>query len=204
MRTLTHYLSPIAIGPRLKWYWWVMIVWCSIAFIIMFVGFLGKLIFGPTPPPPKEFEVRVAAIDPSARAAQTEEADRYIRSVAERTKEHEPGRGQRSVPSEPPVTASPVASPVAPPSPNVTLACIREHESHGDYTIVNSGGYAGAYQMSPEYSDDWARAAGYPQWANQPANYWPVAVQDAVALHTGTINHWHTWSDWGGYYCPGF
>lgn len=64
------------------------------------------------------------------------------------------------------------------------LACIRAHESDtaGGYQAVNpSSGAAGAYQLMPEWSDDWAVRYGHPEWANVTADQWPPAVQDSVA-----------------------
>lgn len=94
-----------------------------------------------------------------------------------------------------------------PPAPaNVTLACIRDHESGGSYTVVNEYGFAGAYQLHPDYKDDWARRYGYPQWADVPVPQWPPAVQDAVALALGQDTNWWPWKDprWSTYTCPGF
>ena len=89
-------------------------------------------------------------------------------------------------------------------STNATLACIRKHESTNNYRAVSdSGTYRGAYQMSVEYSDDWARRAGYEEWAEKPADKWPPAVQDAVAADMGRSG-WGHWSRWTSYDCPGF
>lgn len=89
-------------------------------------------------------------------------------------------------------------------SKNATLACIRFHESTNNYKAVSkSGTYRGAYQMSVQYSDDWARRAGYESWAEKPADKWPPAVQDAVAAHMGRSG-WGHWSRWTSYDCPGF
>jgi hypothetical protein len=89
-------------------------------------------------------------------------------------------------------------------SKNATLACIRFHESTNNYKAVSkSGTYRGAYQMSVQYSDDWARRAGYESWAEKPADKWPPAVQDAVAADMGRSG-WGHWSRWTSYNCPGF
>ncbi len=89
-------------------------------------------------------------------------------------------------------------------SKNATLACIRKHESTNNYKAVSkSGTYRGAYQMSVQYSDDWARRAGYESWAEKPADKWPPAVQDAVAANMGRSG-WGHWSKWTSYNCPGF
>lgn len=67
---------------------------------------------------------------------------------------------------------------------DAALDCIRGHESDtaGGYTAVNpTSGAAGAYQMLPSLSDDWARRYGHPEWASLTADRWPPAVQDHVA-----------------------
>lgn len=89
-------------------------------------------------------------------------------------------------------------------SSTATLACIRKHESSNNYRAVSaSGTYRGAYQMSVQYSDDWARRAGYESWAEKPADKWPPAVQDAVAADMGRSG-WGHWSKHTSYNCPGF
>lgn len=77
------------------------------------------------------------------------------------------------------------------------LACIRWHESRGDYRAVNaSSGAAGAYQLMPQYADDWARRYGQSRWASVPVIDWPRAIQDAVAL--GLFRAWpQAWSTYG-------
>ena len=107
-------------------------------------------------------------------------------------------------PSSTHVSPTAVTYPTTSVSSNVTLTCIRAHESGGNYEAVNSLGYGGAYQLSPTYSGAWASRYGYSQWASVPAQSWPPSVQDAVALQLGLDSNWHTWSDFGGYYCPGF
>jgi hypothetical protein len=94
------------------------------------------------------------------------------------------------------------SAPATSSSVSSTLACIRKHESGGRYTATN-GIYRGAYQMSTEYSDTWARRAGYEEWASKPADKWPPAVQDAVAANMGRSG-WGHWSKWTSYNCPGF
>ena len=80
------------------------------------------------------------------------------------------------------------------------LLCVRDHESRGNYTIVNQYGYQGAYQMSPEYAPAWAQRYGYGDWANVPVIEWPPAVQDGVAL--GLWNDGATvWKNWAPYTC---
>ena len=63
----------------------------------------------------------------------------------------------------PPTTAAPVYVPPPPPpiissSDAAFMACVRERESHGDYTAVDpSGQYMGAYQI---YQGGWDSIAG--------------------------------------------
>jgi hypothetical protein len=58
-----------------------------------------------------------------------------------------------------------------------------------------ASGAAGAFQLMPAYSDDWARRYGRPRWANLPANRWPRRVQNHVAL--GLFRDWPgAWSTW--------
>lgn len=111
-------------------------------------------------------------------------------------------------PKPKPVVVQP--KPQKPTSSNVTLACIRKHESSGNYGVVseNRGGvrYYGAYQFSGTYMDDWAKRYGHSDWANKPANLWPASVQDDVALKLGksTNPDWAMWSKFTSYSCPGF
>jgi len=93
------------------------------------------------------------------------------------------------------VTATP-----APPSiaPNVAaiLACIRQRESHGDYTTVSaSGSYRGAYQFNQSAWDAAARHAGRLDLVGQLANLVSPADQDAVAL---ALYQWQGTAPWGG------
>lgn len=82
------------------------------------------------------------------------------------------------------------------------LLCVREHESGGDYQAVNSSsGAAGAYQLMPQYADDWAVRYGYPDWADEPVTAWPPAVQDGVALGLWNQTNGRAWSDFTTYTC---
>lgn len=81
------------------------------------------------------------------------------------------------------------------------LLLIRSHESGGDYHAYNAtgclGGCYGAYQMTAEYMDDWAREAGYPDYAY--VGFWPASVQDAVALYKFNQTGGALWCDWTDY-----
>jgi hypothetical protein len=81
------------------------------------------------------------------------------------------------------------------------LLLIREHESGGNYQAYNPsgciGGCYGAYQMTAEYMDDWAREAGYPDYAY--VGFWPAEIQDAVALYKFNQTSGALWCDWTDY-----
>jgi hypothetical protein len=100
--------------------------------------------------------------------------------------------------------------PQAPTTANVTLACIRHHESRGNYGVVsevrNGVTYQGAYQLSSKYTYAWATRYGHSNWAGKPAHTWPASVQDDVALKLGreTSPDWVMWSSFTSYSCPGF
>jgi hypothetical protein len=87
------------------------------------------------------------------------------------------------------------------------LQLIRSNESGGNYAAYNGSGCEGygcygAYQMHGAYMDDWARRYGAGEWASTPANQWPPAVQDQVALGLfySTNPDGAHWCDWT-YYC---
>ena len=84
------------------------------------------------------------------------------------------------------------------------LQLIRSHESGGNYGAYNGGGCEGygcygAYQMHGRYMADWARRYGAGSYAGTPANQWPPAVQDKVALGLFYSTnpdgaHWCNWT----------
>lgn len=86
------------------------------------------------------------------------------------------------------------------------LAFIRSQESGGNYSAYNGSGCEGygcygAYQMHGAYMDDWARSYGAASYASTPANQWPPAVQDQVALGLYYSTnpdgaHWCNWTDY--------
>lgn len=86
-----------------------------------------------------------------------------------------------------------------------TLACIRKHESGGNYKAINSTGkFRGAYQFHQGYAPAWAERYGYPEWAGKPSNLWPPAVQDSIAYQMGKNNRYAPWREHTSYDCPGF
>lgn len=81
------------------------------------------------------------------------------------------------------------------------LLTIRQNESGGNYRAYNPsgciGGCYGAYQLTAEYMDDWAREAGYPEYAY--VGFWPPEIQDAVALYKFNQTGGALWCDWTDY-----
>lgn len=75
----------------------------------------------------------------------------------------------------------------APASVQATFACIRQVESHDNYSAVNpSSGAGGAYQFLP--STWWSLGgSGLPEDA-------PPAVQDAMALKAYDLEGWSPWA----------
>lgn len=63
------------------------------------------------------------------------------------------------------------------------LECTKEIESHGNYEDVDSTQtYWGAYQFDQPTWDGAVTRAGHPEWAGQPPNGAPPAIQDAAAI----------------------
>ena len=99
-------------------------------------------------------------------------------------------------------TRPPVTQPKAIPSPARALgavwACIRAHESGGDYATNTGNGYTGAYQMLPHTWDVAVSGAGWPQYANGRADLAPPAVQDSAAVWLQARYGWGQWSTAAG------
>jgi hypothetical protein len=90
-----------------------------------------------------------------------------------------------------------------PVSPTSILACIRKHESGGNYRAISATGkFRGAYQFHSGYAPTWATRAGYAEWAGVTPDRWPPAVQDAVAYDMGHGNHYAAWRNHTSYSCP--
>jgi hypothetical protein len=92
------------------------------------------------------------------------------------------------------VTAAPAPAPASAPAPaggssdatstnTPDWACIRQHESGGNYSIGNGG----AYQF--EFGT-WTALTGLPS----PAEDYPPAVQDAAALKLYSQRGWEPWT----------
>lgn len=78
------------------------------------------------------------------------------------------------------------------------LQAERDIESGNSYTAYNSsGGASGAYQFIQSTWTSEALAAGYPQYASEPASAAPPAVQDAVAgtMAQGYYDQFGNWKD---------
>ncbi len=96
------------------------------------------------------------------------------------------------------VTPAPVASPASGTDARSTTtadwACIRAHESGGNYGENSGNGYSGAYQFMASTWNEAVSGAGYPQYANGEAYLAPPAVQNAAALWLYRQDGWAPWS----------
>lgn len=91
---------------------------------------------------------------------------------------------------------APPAGPVPTTSEAAFLACVRQRESHGDYTVVDpSGTYMGAYQIYQGGWDAVARSMGRTDLVGVRPNTASPADQDAVALQ---MLRMYGRSPWGG------
>lgn len=99
--------------------------------------------------------------------------------------------------TSPAPTAPPATSPPASGGQAATLACIRQRESGGNYSIVSAGGtYMGAYQFAQSTWNSTANHAGRPDLVGVRPNLASPADQDALALH---LLNWQGLAPWGGY-----
>jgi hypothetical protein len=78
---------------------------------------------------------------------------------------------------------------------NSFLNCVRNRESHGNYSAYNPSGASGAYQMMPGTAAAVARHAGRPDLAGRPVSSWSPADQDAMAR---ALYAWQGSAPWGG------
>ncbi len=92
-----------------------------------------------------------------------------------------PAPAPAAAPAPPPPPAAGVS--VATSTDTADWACIRQHESGGDY----SAGDGGAYQF--EFGT-WTALTGLPS----PAEDYPPAVQDAAALKLFSQRGWEPWT----------
>jgi resuscitation-promoting factor RpfB len=100
-------------------------------------------------------------------------------------------------------TAAPVAAPAPPPPPPVDsgatafLACVRQRESHGNYSVVSANGaYYGAYQFSISTWNTTAQHAGRSDLVGVLPSQASPADQDAIAL---ALYKWQGKAPWGGH-----
>jgi hypothetical protein len=91
-----------------------------------------------------------------------------------------------------PVVVTPAAAPVPAPTTGGSdatstntpdWACIRQHESGGNYSIGNGGAYQ--FELST-----WTGLTGLPS----PAEDYPAAVQDSAALKLYSQRGWEPWT----------
>ena len=90
-------------------------------------------------------------------------------------------------------------TPAAPPAhnpPGGFLACVRRHESGGNYRAENPVSTAsGAYQFLDSTWRTMSARAGHSGWGHAASA--PPAVQDAVAIHTVNIGWSSAWNGTG-------
>jgi resuscitation-promoting factor RpfB len=96
----------------------------------------------------------------------------------------------------PPVVASPPAGSGATAAEASFLACVRQRESGGNYSVVSSNGlWYGAYQMTRSTWNSAAQHAGRSDLVGVPPNQASPADQDYLAL---VLYRWLGKSPWGG------
>lgn len=101
--------------------------------------------------------------------------------------------------AKPQTTARTTARSSGGSAPNGFLACVRNRESRGQYTVVNrSSGAAGAYQFMPSTARAVANHAGRSDLAGRPVTSWSPRDQDAMAAH---LYSWQGASPWAGPGC---
>jgi hypothetical protein len=80
--------------------------------------------------------------------------------------------------------------------PGGFLACVRRHESGGDYTAKNPNSTAsGAYQYLDSTWRTMSARAGHRGWSS--ARYAPPHIQDAVAIYTVNSGWRSAWNGTG-------
>lgn len=100
-------------------------------------------------------------------------------------------------PTAPPTTAAP--RPVGGSSSDMAfLACVRQRESGGNYSIDTGNGYYGAYQFAQATWDNTARHAGRGDLVGRKPSQASPGDQDAMALH---LLQWVGRSPWAGFGC---
>jgi cytoskeletal protein RodZ len=162
-------------------------------------------------PPPSESTT-------SATAAPTTEAPTTTAAAPTSTAKAKPSTTTTSPPKTTTTTApkklsqaAPAPAPAAPaPAPVATapssggaspaeaafLACVRQRESGGNYSVVSSNGlWFGAYQMTRQTWNSTAQRAGRADLVGVPPNQASPGDQDSLAL---VLYRWLGKSPWGG------
>ena len=119
------------------------------------------------------------------QAAQRAVAARLAAERAQEVDHYQPTTSSSAAVKEP-TTYTSYSSEDASGSVEATLACIRSHESDGDYGAVNSSsGAGGAYQFMPS---TWAAlgGSGLPEDAS-------ASEQDAIAMRAYDSEGWSPW-----------
>jgi hypothetical protein len=128
----------------------------------------------------------VASTTPTTKAPTTTTAAPKVAAKAPTT--------TTTAPAAPPAPAPPGLTPS--PSEASFLACVRQRESHGDYTAVDpSGTFMGAYQIYQGGWDSVARSIGRADLVGVRPNRAAPADQDTVAL---AMLRQYGKSPWGG------
>ncbi|MFI5046675.1 MAG: transglycosylase family protein [Acidimicrobiia bacterium] len=156
---------------------------------------------------------QATAIDAKLAAAQrvaAEQAAQAAATAAAAASASSTTAGTASSPTSAPTstTVSPVAKPTPPPNYSGTpgtyahhddpfLTCVRQRESGGNYAVVSSAGYLGAYQFTQSTWNVTANHAGQPQLVGVPVNLATPYDQDHIAW---TLYQWQGTAPWGG--CP--
>jgi hypothetical protein len=79
------------------------------------------------------------------------------------------------------------------PAPGGVWACIRQHESGGNYAEDTGNGYYGALQWAPGTWNSVMRGMGLPRYANGRADLAPPSVQDAAGVWLQARAGWSPW-----------
>lgn len=151
-------------------------------------------------------EVAAERASRSQKRAQPTQAPAPTQPVAKKSSAPAPAAAKKTPNASTQPKPAPKPKPAAAKSPAgdaAILACIRKHESGGNYRAVNaSGKYRGAYQMDRGYAPVWAKRAGFGEWSGKTPDQWPPSVQDAVAYDMGHGNRYAAWRNFTSYSCP--
>jgi hypothetical protein len=104
-----------------------------------------------------------------------------------------PRPGPRGTTYPQPTAARQAVRPSAPAATGGAWACIRQHESGGNYQRNSRNGYYGAVQWLPSTWNAAVRLIGHPEYANGRADLAPPAVQDEAAVAWQARHGWGPW-----------